>query len=199
MASLEISELRFGEMGPVTLALAEGECVCLCGPSGGGKSRLLRAVVDLDPHEGSVRVGQIEAREVAPPRWRRMVGYLPAESHWWRPTVGEHFTLDVSEWLARVGFGPEVLGWSIDRLSSGEKQRLALVRLLVLEPEALLLDEPTANLDPANVEAVERLIASIRVERRIPVLWVTHDEAQARRVGARTVTMRDGRLHEEEA
>jgi ABC-type iron transport system FetAB ATPase subunit len=185
-------------LGPISLDVAGGECVALAGPSGSGKTRLLRAVADLDPHGGDAELGGERASSLGAPVWRRKVGLLPAESHWWREVVGEHFQAPADE-LARLGFEPDVLGWRIDRLSSGERQRLALLRLLAMGPRALLLDEPTANLDPVNIERVEGLLAGWRTEHAAPILWVTHDRAQAVRVASRLLTMELGRIAREEA
>lgn len=82
------------------------------------------------------------------------------------------------------------------RASTGERQRLALLRLLSNRPEALLLDEPTAALDPKNVAAVETLVADYRREHQVPVLWVSHDPEQIARVANRHFRVEDGRLHE---
>ena len=108
---------------------------------------------------------------------------VPADSQWWFDEVGGHFPDDAASRLpSALGFPPEVMGWSVNRLSSGERQRLALWRALVLEPEALLLDEPTANLDNDSTEAIESwLLEEIR-RRRIAVLWVAHDPGQIHRV-----------------
>jgi len=88
------------------------------------------------------------------------------------------------------------LSWDVQRLSTGERQRLAIARLLARTPEALLLDEPTGSLDPDNVERMEHLLAQYRSDRGAPVLWVSHDPDQAERVATRQFTLRDGRLVE---
>jgi len=176
--------------------VAEGECVCLSGPSGVGKTLFLRAVADLDPHEGRVSVDGVACEAVSAPNWRRRVGMLPAESQWWHEQVGPHFHQPRETWLAMLGFAPEAMGWQVSRLSTGERQRLALLRLLDNAPEALLLDEPTASLDPTSVERVETLIAGYRAERGAAVLWVSHDPQQIARVAHRHGVLRDGGLLE---
>lgn len=181
-------------IGPIDLAVAPGECVALTGPSGSGKTRLLRAVADLDPHEGRVRLDGVDSAALPAPDWRRRVGLLRPESRWWRETVGEHLPPHHAEWLERLGFGPAVLAEPVARLSSGELQRLALVRLLSNHPQALLLDEPTAHLDPETTAAVERLVRDYRKEAEVAVLWVTHDAAQAARVASRRLRLRAGAL-----
>jgi len=180
---LEIRDLRRLHLGPISFGIDAGECVSLRGPSGSGKSLLLRALADLDPHEGAVLLDGVTQNEMAGPVWRRRVGYLPAESGWWARTVGEHFGGDAD--FAALNFGREVCDWDVSRLSTGERQRLALLRLLANEPDALLLDEPTANLDANSANAVESMVLRYAEERGAPVLWVAHDKAQRRRVARR--------------
>jgi ABC-type iron transport system FetAB ATPase subunit len=194
MARLRIESVRFQGRGPYDLAIGTGECVCLSGPSGAGKTLLLRSIADLDPHEGQVLLDDADSLSIEAPAWRTAVGLLPAESQWWFDTVAPHFSrVDPLE-LESLGFGPEVLEWEVSRLSTGEKQRLALLRLLAHRPRALLLDEPTAALDPSNVEQVEALLRDYRRELQAPVLWVSHDPAQARRVSDRRYEISERRL-----
>jgi ABC-type iron transport system FetAB ATPase subunit len=177
---LQLDQLQRPAIGPVSLAVAAGECICISGPSGTGKSQLLRAIADLDPHSGEVRLSGMPVDSIAPPEWRRQVGLLPPESSWWLPRVSDHFHADVS--LAEVGLADSILEQPVARLSSGEKQRLALLRLLANQPRVLLLDEPTANLDPENTRRVEVMIAAYRAARGAAVIWVSHDREQAARV-----------------
>jgi len=217
MGALRLEAVRPRVLAPVNLSLAAGELVFICGPSGSGKSLLLRAVADLDPHAGEVWLGSEARSTMAPARWRRRVGLLPAEAFWWADAVGEHFPAttgrvqDVGErvapgsadggldgLLAALGFAPDVLDWSVARLSTGERQRLALARLLAQRPEALLLDEATANLDPSNRERVELVTAAYRAGQAAAVLWVSHDPEQRERLGGRQFGIRDGRLGQTE-
>ena len=222
MAGLRLDGIAHRTLAPVDLLLDAGERVFVSGPSGSGKSLLLRAIADLDPHQGEVWLGAESRSQMAPPVWRRRVGLLPAESFWWAETVGAHLPVtqasdtlpdekmgrlrfayptihqhQINGWLAGLGFDPDVLDWSVTRLSTGERQRLALVRLLAQTPEALLLDEATANLDPVNRDRVESLVEAYREEQKASVLWVSHDPEQRRRLGGRAFVIRAGRLEPE--
>ena len=213
MSRLITEGLRTVCGGPFSFSVEPGECVALSGPSGCGKTLLLRALADLDPAEGNVRLDGESRDEMPAPLWRRRVGWLPAESAWWAERVGDHFrsqrtevrgqpvpNIGKSEALAvrstemqrscfqileKLGFEKDVLEWRVERLSTGEKQRLALFRLLLNEPEVLLLDEPTAALDHTNVGLVENLIATYRRDRDVAVLWVSHDPEQIARAADR--------------
>jgi ABC-type iron transport system FetAB ATPase subunit len=182
----------------VDLTIAAGQCVCISGPSGSGKSTLLRAAADLDPHEGRIFLDNTEQRSLPAHQWRRRVGLLPAESQWWFDTARAHFPRIETPWFEQLGVRAELLDSAIGRLSSGERQRLALLRLLCHGPQALLLDEATANLDPANTAAVEALIADYSRERGAAVLWVSHDPAQIRRVAQRHFRFGQGGLTAQE-
>lgn len=190
---LQIEGLASQGVSGVVLALAAGECVCLSGPSGAGKSVLLRAVADLAPHEGKVLLDGQEAATFRPADWRRQVGLLPAEPQWWAERIGEHFTT-APESLAALGLPAEALTWQVARCSTGERQRLALLRLLANTPRVLLLDEPTASLDPAAVARVEALIADYRRQQGAAVLWVSHDPAQIARIADRHFRVDHGHL-----
>jgi len=94
-----------------------------------------------------------------------------------------------------LGFPEEGKAWPITRLSTGERLRLALIRALMVRPKVLLLDEPTAALDPASVAAVESLIAA-RIQSGLAVLWVTHDAEQAKRIAHRLLVVKGGQVQE---
>ena len=203
MAGLRLDGLRARVLAPVDLDVRAGELVFVSGPSGSGKSLLLRAVADLDPHEGEVWLDGEARSAMSPSRWRRRVGLLPAESFWWADSVGEHLPANgedkgpdggLSGVLGALGFEPAVLAWAVSRLSTGERQRLALARMLAQRPQALLLDEATANLDPANRERVESVVQTYRAEHDAAVIWVSHDPEQRERLGGRQLGIRNGRL-----
>lgn len=196
MSALSFRELVTHGLGPLELDIPAGQCVCLSGASGSGKSLTLRALADLDPHQGEVTLNGDKAADISGPVWRRQVGLLPAESRWWCDTVGEHFEEIDTALLAKVGFNRDVMQWQINRLSTGERQRLALLRLMTNQPRVLLLDEPTASLDRENILRVENLITEYRQQHNTAVLWVSHDDEQIARVCNRHVKIRDGKLVE---
>ena len=197
---LRVRSLRTHLLKPASFSLSTGECVAVRGPSGGGKTLLLRALADLDPHEGLVSLDGREQVTMTGPEWRRLVGYLPAEPGWWADTVCEHF----DDWEAalpvvkKLGFSEDARAWPIIRLSTGERLRLALIRALMVRPKVMLLDEPTAALDPASVSAVEALIDA-QIRAGLAVLWVTHDDAQAKRIARRCLVVEGGQVREETA
>lgn len=193
---LRLERLTTPQLQPVDLDLAAGECVTLTAASGTGKTRLLRAIADLDEHGGRIYLDGRECGAWDPPLWRRQVGLLPAEGQWWRDTAAEHFPTVDQDALAAVGVGRELLQRPVSHLSTGERQRLALVRLLGNRPRVLLLDEPTAALDAESAGRVEALIAAYRRREGAAVIWVSHDAAQARRVADRRLTIAAGRVTE---
>jgi phosphate-transporting ATPase len=182
----------------VSFELKDGECVALQGPSGVGKSLLLRAIADLDPNEGTVKLDGTLREAVPAPLWRKQVTYLAAEPGWWADTVQEHFTAwdDATPLVTQLGLPPGCGTWPIQRLSTGEKQRLGLARAMMLRSRVLLLDEPTSALDATSTAIVESIVAE-RVSSGTGVIWSTHDSAQAHRVGSRLFAMSaDGHIEE---
>lgn len=193
---LKVANFGVRTVNDINLELAPGQCVGLTGPSGTGKTLLLRALADLDPHHGQMWLDGVAAEAMPVHQWRRQVGLLPAESAWWHDHVKPHFSDVYEPWLTSLGFGMEVLDWQISRLSSGERQRLALLRLLMLKPKVLLLDEPTANLDGENTARAERLLKAYCLDRQAVIVWVGHDLEQLKRNCGRIYAIRNGRLNE---
>lgn len=201
----------------VSLCLGGGDRFAVVGPTGSGKTLLLRALASLDPLDGGRLL--LNGQEVSGdrvPAYRSRVVYLHQ-----RPSLMEGrvedvlrapFSLyvhrqhrfDVDFHLTRLcslGRDDGFLKKRARDLSGGESQIVALLRALQLDPDALLLDEPTAALDPHSTTAVERLVhdwLDERPSRRFAV-WVTHDVAQARRAADRSLEMDRGRLRSEKA
>ena len=193
-----MQQIGFEGMAPLSMQLAAGECVGLCGDSGCGKTRLLRALADMDEHTGSVALDGVDANAMPASQWRRQVALLPAESQWWHDTVGEHFSdaRAILPALEVMGFTEASLHWQLSRCSSGEKQRLSILRLLASQPRVLLLDEPTANLDPDNTIRVEHLILDYIASHRAACLWVSHNRLQLQRVARRQLECAGGAIRE---
>ena len=194
---LRVDRLETALIGPLSFEVAEGECVALMGASGAGKSLLLRAIVDLDPSGGAVTLGGLDRGSIAASDWRKQVALVPAESGWCSDRVGDHFPPhagvdDLLDELALAG----ALNWEVARLSTGERQRLAIARALCRNPKALLLDEPTASLDEAATQRVESLVTRCG-QSGLAVLMVTHDRRQGERMARRILHMVEGRLQED--
>lgn len=195
MSRLTVTALAARNIAARELTVDDGHCATLSGASGSGKTLLLRALADLDPSSGEVRLDGRLRETFDAPDWRRRVAYLSAESHWWHTRVREHVTQWSTSVLAALGFEPDVLDWDVQRLSSGERQRLALARALAQGPTVLLLDEPTANLDTENTGRAEQLIAAWRAESDGCAIWVGHDPEQRLRVGDRHYRIDAGEVH----
>jgi putative ABC transport system ATP-binding protein len=192
--------------------LAAGDRVAITGPSGSGKSVFLRAVALLDP----VDAGQIvwHGRPVgrtAIPRFRRNVAYVRQRPAILDGTVEDNlrypYSLRVYRDLqfdrtqavslaTRAGRDSDFLSKRASELSGGEAQITALVRVLQLTPEVLLLDEPTASLDPDSSHAIEALVTAWfeASPASRAFVWVSHDPAQAERMSERRLSMRAGVL-----
>jgi ABC-type iron transport system FetAB ATPase subunit len=197
MALLQLTGLRSALAGPFDLVLNAGECVAITGPSGSGKSLFLRMIADLDPSEGLVTLNASERNTWPAPAWRRQVIYNAAEPGWWSEQIAEHFPgaalARARELAPLLDLNPALLNAPVVQLSTGERQRMALIRAILPEPPVLLLDEPTGALDRDSTALVEELLAD-RLAGGTGIVMVTHDIAQARRVGNRQLRMSDRRL-----
>ena len=194
---LRVENLRRPGLGPISFHIKGGECLALTGTSGAGKTLLLRSLADLDLSEGEVGMNGKLRSNVPAPEWRRRLIYVPAESGWWADIVGEHFAAPARaiQLLSRLGFSQssKVLDWPVARLSSGERQRLALARGLDNNAEGLLLDEPTSSLDSDNTEMVEKLLQK-QLKACVSILLVSHDPIQVARIAERRIHLENGRL-----
>lgn len=192
----------------VELKVRRGEILALVGPSGSGKSTLLRLLNFLEnPTEGTLYYeGRAADGERTPLELRRQV-----------TTVFQQTALQKASVRANVAYGLRLRGLRVDgqveglletvglselagaparQLSGGEKQRVALARALIFRPRVLLLDEPTANLDPYNVGLIEQIVRTENRDNETTVVLVTHNVFQAHRLAHRTGLILNGRLVE---
>ncbi|MHB0856932.1 MAG: ABC transporter ATP-binding protein [Anaerolineae bacterium] len=192
------------------LDVRQGEILAIVGPSGAGKTTLLRLMNFLEPPtDGHIhfRGCRYNGRAAVPIEVRRRVTTV-----FQRPMLLNRRVQD------NVRYGLEVRGRRgtdervrlvLERvglahlakrrartLSGGEAQRVALARAIVLEPDVLLLDEPTANLDPANVCAIEEIVRRLNQEQGTTIVIVTHNVFQAKRLADRVALLLDGRVVE---
>jgi ABC-type iron transport system FetAB ATPase subunit len=183
MAVLRVDYLTVGGLGPISFEVAAHECLAIVGPSGSGKTRLLRAIADLDDADGYVYLEGVERREISGPEWRRRVRYASAEPGWWGSSAREHFpaTAKLDRLLPAVGLEAALLDRPIFELSTGERQRLGLVRAIADEPRVLLLDEPTSALDAQAAALAEELIKFQILAGRLVIL-VSHNPQQITRL-----------------
>jgi ABC-type multidrug transport system ATPase subunit len=197
---LKIVGLKSQLAGPFDLHVPRGGVVTISGASGSGKSLFLRMIADLDPNEGQVELDGEPRAAMSASDWRRRVPYVAAESGWWRDEVMEHFEpiarAKARALAERLGVGGAQLDGPVSRLSTGERQRLALVRAFVLNSPVLLLDEPTGPLDPASVGKVESILAE-RAAAGTIIVMVSHDPRQGERLGAARFRMVGRRLEAE--
>ena len=195
---LSINALTRPGIAPFSLDLDDGGCITLTGASGSGKTLLLRAIADLDPNQGDVFLDQVNRRDFAAPLWRSKVCYLASEAGWWADDVGRHFPDQgpAAALLEKLGFIGDTLNWRVDRLSTGERQRLALARTLLINSDVMLLDEPTSALDPDSTAMVEEILKD-RLHQGTSILLVTHDSGQATRLAGKRLRMSHGDVTED--
>jgi len=183
---LRMDNLKIRGLPQISLEVADGECVAIQGASGSGKSLLLRGIADLDPARGQVFLDGAERCEMTAPAWRRQVRYVAAEPGWWEEIARAHFEPNerTNRWVEALGLSEAHLDRPIARLSTGERQRLALIRAISDDPKVLLLDEPTSALDQMTTALAEELIRFQVLSDRV-VIIVTHNVEQACRLADR--------------
>jgi putative ABC transport system ATP-binding protein len=197
----------------VSFEVRRGTVFTVLGPSGSGKSTLLRCLDRLlEPTSGRVRLDGRDAAELPVQDLRRRVGMVFQAAALFEGTVMDNVLygprlhvsvpgaaeLELTErLLGRVGLPATFRDKPVEELSGGEAQRLCLARALANEPEVLLLDEPTAALDPTASQVVEDLLAELAGDTDLTMVFVTHNLAQARRIGDRGMLLVDGHVVEQ--
>jgi putative ABC transport system ATP-binding protein len=183
------------------LAIPDRGVTVVVGPSGSGKSTLTRLCNRLiDATSGAVKFRGVDVREWDVLDLRRRVGMVFQRPTLFAGTVRDNLAATGvgdetahAEVLSRVGLGTGHLDQSAATLSGGEAQRVCLARALLMQPEALVADEPTASLDEPSTRELERL-ACAAAESGVPLLWVTHDLAQLDRIADHGVVLADGQV-----
>jgi putative ABC transport system ATP-binding protein len=193
----------------ISLSVHGGDRIAVSGPTGSGKTLLLRALALLDSFEAAKFSwrGKSVVPEVVP-AYRGSVMYLHQRPALIEGTVEDNLRLPYSlkvwknhsfdrvkatQLLREAGRDENFLQQSDQNLSGGERQIVAIVRVLQLQPTILLLDEPTASLDASSAAAIERLVDLWYANDRA-FLWVSHSSAQAERVATKTVRLQNGRM-----
>ncbi len=189
------------------IAFAAGEITAVMGASGSGKSTLLSLVAGFEtPHAGRVLIGGADVTAV-PPASRPVSMVFQENNLFAHLTVEQNIGLGRSPSLSldyddRAAIAGALVRTGLDgkekrlprELSGGERQRVALARVLVRERPVLLLDEPFASLGPALRDDMLDLVDALQAERRMTVLFVTHQPQDARRIAHRVAFLEDGRV-----
>jgi len=190
------------------LAISVGETLGLLGPTGAGKTTLLRLLAGLtEPDQGDLFFEGSTRSSMASERFRLRVTLVHQRPLLLTATVrfNVEFGLrlrgirnrdkQVDSVLQQLGL-TQIAMQSATTLSGGQTQLVALARALVIEPDVLLLDEPTSDLDPAHVVLVEETIRQARLNRQMTVVWATHNLFQARRIADQATLLLNGELVE---
>ena len=191
-----------------SFAFAKGRTYVLQGPNGSGKSTLFRALALLEKPD-SGRIEYLEGSQIlaAGLALRRRITLVLPRTGIFNTTVFKNVVYglkirgmtraeseaQVHDALLAVGLAHKKWQRAAD-LSSGETKRLGIARAMVINPEVFMLDEPTANIDPANTAIIEDIILKMKQERRATILMITHDPAQAQRLGDELLFMQDGHI-----
>ena len=194
----------------INLHLHEGQIIPVIGPSGCGKSTLLRIIVKLAPFsEGSISINCKSINECSIPFLRHRCIYLHQRPVLFPGTVDYNLTIPFGfranrkdrpdrqrliNVLAAVGLNSNMLETNATGISGGEAQRVALARAILIEPSVLLLDEPTAALDPDSSEIILNTIKHWVKDGRRGVIWVVHEREVLKKIGVEPLTLTPGGL-----
>ena len=204
-------EKRLGDFTLNALFASETGATALFGPSGAGKTSVIDMIAGLlKPDRGRIALDDEvlfdDAARIDVPVWRRRIGYVFQEGRLF-PHLSVRHNLDYGRWMG--GYAPDAaafshavelleLGHLLDRrpgkLSGGERQRVAVGRALLMRPRLLLLDEPLASLDEARKADILPYLERLRDEAKVPMIYVSHDAAEVKRIASRVVRIDNGKV-----
>jgi molybdate transport system ATP-binding protein len=204
-------EKTLGEFSLDAAFEADGGVTALFGVSGSGKTSIINMIAGLmRPDRGHIALAGERLFDAAPgvdvPAWRRRIGIVFQEGRLF-PHLSVRRNLDYGRWMSGQTFDRSewdhvialldighLLGRRPGKLSGGERQRVAIGRALLMRPRLLLLDEPLASLDAARKADILPYLERLRDEAKVPMIYVSHDASEVRRLANRVVLIDGGRV-----
>lgn len=208
---IQIKDLSFAYDHPsvtldgVDFSLNRDEMVYLSGESGCGKSTLLKLLNRLlEPDTGALFFDGKRYEDIDPMELRKKIQYVSQTAFLFPISVLENFKIsspdctdeELEELMRGFNLSLDLLQSDGNRLSVGQATRICVIRSLLLRPEVILLDEPTAPLDPRNTDIFFRLFDELRAKLKFATVWVTHEPERAKDMTGRHLLMKGGGLHE---
>jgi len=205
----ELNDLKYKDILEIdNLEIYQGEITCIVGRSGGGKSTFLKLLNNMiSVKKGNIRFKGENIEEYNPIKLRREILMLPQNPVIFSGTIRDNFTITLqyndlelkddkryNELLQKVGLSNQNLDSSAEKLSGGEKQRLALARILLLDPDILLLDEPSSALDEETEELIIDMVVNFINQKNGTLVMVTHSKEIAKKYADRIITINEGSL-----
>ena len=210
MLTVEV-EKKLGEFSVNALFASESGATVLFGPSGAGKTSLINMIAGLlRPDRGKISLdGETlfdSAARIDVPAAGRRIGYVFQEGRLF-PHLSVKHNLDYGRWMSGHAPDPAAFAHAVEllnigplldrrpgKLSGGERQRVAVGRALLMRPRLLLLDEPLASLDAARKADILPYLERLRDEAKVPMIYVSHDTAEVKRIASRVVRLDGGRV-----
>jgi molybdate transport system ATP-binding protein len=204
-------EKKLGDFSLTAKFESESGATVLFGPSGAGKTSVINMIAGLlKPDRGKIALdGETlfaSAARIDVPAWRRRIGYVFQEGRLF-PHLSVKHNLDYGRWMGGHAPDPTAFAHAVElldigslldrrpgKLSGGERQRVAVGRALLMRPGLLLLDEPLASLDAARKADILPYLGRLRDEAKVPIIYVSHDAAEVKRIASRVVRLDGGRV-----